>query len=160
MSCPPRSLLDQTPQSLPELLVRRRACSRQSRLNHRLAHARPREGSGFVREGAYNLSISPTKGPLSRKAEMEYHVRNPIFCRRQVMKSSPTLTVPQVASILGISIPHAQSLLRQGKIKGWKTAKGWCTTQEAVEEYKVMQEEREARKKRVSKDLEGENKGS
>jgi len=48
------------------------------------------------------------------------------------MKGSPTLTVPQVARILGIYIPHAQQLLRLGKIKGWKTAKGWRTTQESV----------------------------
>lgn len=49
------------------------------------------------------------------------------------MERSPILTVPRVASILGISIPYAQRLLREGKIPGVKTPNGWCATQEAVE---------------------------
>jgi len=64
------------------------------------------------------------------------------------MKNSPTLTVPQVAKLLGVTIPYAQRLLREGKIPGWKTSQGWRTTREAVEEYKVAREKAARARKR------------
>ena len=63
------------------------------------------------------------------------------------MERSPILTVPRVASILGISIPYAQRLLREGKIPGVKTPNGWCATQEAVEEYRAKRERKRTKKR-------------
>lgn len=51
------------------------------------------------------------------------------------MNSSREISVPQLAKRLECSIPHAQALIRTGRIPGRKTARGWVTTVEAVERY-------------------------
>jgi excisionase family DNA binding protein len=45
------------------------------------------------------------------------------------------ITVPELAKRLGCSVPHAQALIRTGKIRGRKVARGWVTTPAAVEAY-------------------------
>jgi Helix-turn-helix domain len=47
--------------------------------------------------------------------------------------TSREITVPELAKRLGCSIPHAQALIRTGKIRGRKAARGWVTTTTAVE---------------------------
>lgn len=58
------------------------------------------------------------------------------------MERSRTITVPQVATMLGISIPYAQKLIRDGAIPGFKVASNWCTTREAVEEYQTRRQKK------------------
>lgn len=48
---------------------------------------------------------------------------------------STEITVPELASRLGFSIPRAQALIRTGKIRGRKGVRGWVTTSVAVEAY-------------------------
>jgi Helix-turn-helix domain len=45
------------------------------------------------------------------------------------------IAVPELAKRLGCSIPRAQALIRTGKIRGRKVARGWVTTTAAVEAY-------------------------
>ena len=45
------------------------------------------------------------------------------------------ITVPELAKRLGCSIPHAQALVRSGKIRGRKVTRGWVTTPAAVDAY-------------------------
>jgi excisionase family DNA binding protein len=49
--------------------------------------------------------------------------------------ASPEITVPELAKRLGCSIPYAQALIRKGKIRGRKGARGWVATTVAVEAY-------------------------
>jgi excisionase family DNA binding protein len=49
--------------------------------------------------------------------------------------ASREITVPELAKRLGCSIPLAQALIRKGKIRGRKAARGWVTTTAAVEAY-------------------------
>lgn len=45
------------------------------------------------------------------------------------------ITVPELAQRLGCSIPHAQALIRMGKIRGRKAARGWVTTTASVDAF-------------------------
>ena len=54
------------------------------------------------------------------------------------METSRTITVPQLATLLGLTIPYAQRLIREGIIPGFKNDGNWCTTQEAVEKYQAQ----------------------
>ena len=51
------------------------------------------------------------------------------------MDSSRELSVPAIAQRLGCTIPHAQMLIRTGRIPGRKTAYGWVTTEAAWQTY-------------------------
>jgi hypothetical protein len=51
------------------------------------------------------------------------------------VSSSQEISVPQLAKRLECTIPHAQALIRTGRIRGRKTARGWVTTATAVKEY-------------------------
>ena len=51
------------------------------------------------------------------------------------MDSPREITVPELAKRLGCSIPHAQALIRTGRIPGRKTLRGWVTTIAALEKY-------------------------
>jgi len=51
------------------------------------------------------------------------------------MDSSREISVPELAKRLGCSIPHAQALIRTGRIPGHKNSRGWVTTVAAVEKY-------------------------
>ena len=51
------------------------------------------------------------------------------------MTSSREISVPDLARRLGCSIPHAQRLIRTGRIRGRKTPRGWVTTTDAAEAY-------------------------
>ena len=51
------------------------------------------------------------------------------------MTPSREISVPDLAQRLGCSIPHAQRLIRTGRIRGRKTARGWVTTTDAAEAY-------------------------
>ncbi len=51
------------------------------------------------------------------------------------MDSSLELGVPEVARILGCSIPYAQRLIRTGRVPGRKDARGWVTTKLALDKY-------------------------
>ena len=53
----------------------------------------------------------------------------------ELMTPQREITVPELAQCLGCSIPHAQSLIRTGRIPGRKGPRGWVTTQKAVDEY-------------------------
>ena len=48
---------------------------------------------------------------------------------------SREISVPDLARRLGCTIPHAQRLIRTGRIRGRKTACGWVTTIEAAQAY-------------------------
>ena len=48
---------------------------------------------------------------------------------------SDEITIPALAKRLGCSIPHAQALIRTGKIRGRKGVRGWVATNAAVEAY-------------------------
>ena len=65
-------------------------------------------------------------------------------CRQELLAAMPNATpmdstrkiyVPELAQRLHCSIPRAQSLIRSGRIRGRKTARGWVTTEAAVENY-------------------------
>jgi len=45
------------------------------------------------------------------------------------------ISVPKTATMLGISIPYTQQLLRLGKIEGQKIGRDWFTTEEAIKAY-------------------------
>ena len=49
--------------------------------------------------------------------------------------ASKEITVPELAKRLECSIPHAQALIRTGKIHGRKGVSGWLTTVGAIETY-------------------------
>ncbi len=53
------------------------------------------------------------------------------------MTSTREIYVPELAQRLGCSISHAQSLIRTGRIRGRKTARGWVTTPEAIQAYRI-----------------------
>lgn len=53
------------------------------------------------------------------------------------MLSTRDICVPELAQRLGCSIPYAQRLIRTGRVRGRKTARGWVTTLEALEAYRV-----------------------
>jgi hypothetical protein len=61
------------------------------------------------------------------------------------------ITVPELAKHLGVSIPRAQALVREGKIKGWKDSCGWLTTGAAVETYLAMRTTRWEKKTGTSR---------
>jgi hypothetical protein len=48
---------------------------------------------------------------------------------------SSEITVPELAKRLGIRIPRAQALIREGKIRGRKAKSGWVTTEDALQAY-------------------------
>ena len=45
------------------------------------------------------------------------------------------VTVPEVARLLGLSIPYTQALIRRGRIKGRKTTQGWVADAESLKRY-------------------------
>jgi hypothetical protein len=58
-----------------------------------------------------------------------------IESRKHLMDSTREITVPELAKRLACTIPHAQALIRTGRIPGRKTLRGWVTTVAAVEKY-------------------------
>ncbi len=54
------------------------------------------------------------------------------------MPATREVTVSQLAQRLGCSIPRAQSLIRSGRIAGTKTARGWVTTEAAIQVYSAQ----------------------
>jgi hypothetical protein len=54
------------------------------------------------------------------------------------MHASQAIYVPELARRLRCSIPRAQSLIRSGRIRGRKTARGWATSEAAVEAYTMQ----------------------
>jgi excisionase family DNA binding protein len=67
------------------------------------------------------------------------------------MASQP-ISVPELAKRLGCNIPRAQALIRTGKIRGHKGARGWVTNQAAVEAYLAKRNEDPARDQKRLKD--------
>jgi hypothetical protein len=51
------------------------------------------------------------------------------------METKREISVPEVAKRLDCTIPHAQSLIRNRRIPGRKTERGWVTTVAAVDAY-------------------------
>ena len=51
------------------------------------------------------------------------------------MDSLREISVPELAKLLGRSVPYAQALIRSGRIPGHKNSRGWVTTAAAVEKY-------------------------
>lgn len=51
------------------------------------------------------------------------------------MDASRDITVPELAKRLGCSIPHAQALIRTGRIPGHRNSRGWVTTVAEVEKH-------------------------
>ena len=52
------------------------------------------------------------------------------------------ISAPHAASLLNVSIPYVQKLMRLGKLAGRRGDRGWVTTRRAVSRYQVKRRRR------------------